>query len=121
MTNRSSLWILLLIALLTWSALLLFTRYVAPHAIAALIAFFLILGVALTSTFAPVAYFISHRLLPRRFYRTTVRQSIREGSLLALITILNLFLRALHSWNIFMAIVILVAAIVVEMLCLAKK
>ncbi|MBV9230139.1 MAG: hypothetical protein JOZ18_12555 [Chloroflexi bacterium] len=121
MTNRSSLWILLLIALLTWGGLLLFTRYVPPHSIAAFIAFFLILSIALTSTIAPIAYFISHRVLPRHFYRTTIRQAIRQGALLTLVVILNLILRALHSWNIFMAIVILVAAIMVEALFLAKK
>jgi hypothetical protein len=35
--------------------------------------------------------------------------------------VLNLILRALHSWTISMALVIVVAAIIVEVLFLARK
>jgi hypothetical protein len=50
-----------------------------------------------------------------------VRQAIRESALLALVIILNLMLRALHSWNLAVAVVLLVAAIVVEVLALVRK
>jgi hypothetical protein len=120
-TKRSSLFILLLLALVTWSSLALFTRFIAPDTVLAFIAFFVILEIALTSTFAPVAYTIGHFVLAARPYQTTIRQSLRQGALLALVIVLNLMLRALHSWNIFTALIILAAAIVIEVLFLARK
>src|SRR5579859_791758 len=121
MTNRASLYTLILIALVAWGGLLLFTRFVPPITIASFIAFFLILSICLTSTFAPLVYFISRRLLASRMNRITVRHAIRQGGLLALVIVLNLALRALHSWNIVMAVAILGAAIVIEVLFLARK
>jgi hypothetical protein len=121
MTSRISLYTLLGVALLAWMGLLLFTHFVPPLTIPAFLAFFVILLVALTSTFTPVAFLIGRWILTGRHYRVTVRQSIRESALLALVVILNLILRALHSWNPAMAIVMLVAATVVEVLALARK
>ena len=121
MTSRASLYTLILIALLTWGGLLLFTRYVPPVTLAAFIAFFLIMSVCLTSTIAPLAYLVSRRLLASRMHRITVRHAIRQGALLSLVIELNLMLRALHSWNIVMAVVILGAAVVIEVLFLARK
>jgi hypothetical protein len=46
---------------------------------------------------------------------------VRQGILLSLCIVLNLILRALHSWNIITAIIIFVAAIVVEIVSLARK
>lgn len=121
MTSRFSLYMLLIIAPVAWVGLLLFTRFVPPQSLLAFLVFFLIMGVALTSTFAPITYFIGHRVLRSGRFRPTVRQALRQGTLLSLVVILNLLLRALHSWNIFMAIVILFAAIIMEVLFLAKK
>ncbi|MBE3557645.1 MAG: hypothetical protein IMW89_00255 [Ktedonobacteraceae bacterium] len=122
MTDRLSLVIILVIALLAWSGLLLFTYFVPPEAnLATFAAFFLILGVALTGTLAPIAYMVGSRVLTRGRYRVTTRQSIRQAALLALAVMLNLALLALHSWNIAMALVTLGAAIVVEVLFLARK
>jgi hypothetical protein len=121
MTSRISLYTLLGVALLAWMGLLLFTHFVPPLTIPALLAFFVILLVALTSTFTPLAYLIGRWILAERNYRITVRQSIRESALLALVIILNLILRALHSWNLAMGIVLLVAAIIVEVLALVRK
>lgn len=121
MTNRASLYTLLVVALLAWGGILLFTRYVPPSTIAAFLTFFLILLVALTSTLTPLVFMIDRRLLARQHYRVTVRQAIRESALLSLVVILNLILRALHSWNLATAIVILGAAVVVEVLALARK
>jgi|SRR5579875_1620567 hypothetical protein len=121
MTSRIALYTLLGIALLAWIGLLLFTHFVPPLTMPAFLTFFVILLVALTSTFTPLAYLVGYWVLAGRNYRVTVRQSIRESALLALVIILNLILRALHSWNPAMAIVLLVAAIVVEVLALVRK
>jgi hypothetical protein len=121
LSNRTALYILILLAPLVWGGLLLFTRFVPPHTTPAFIAFFILLGVALTSTFSPIAYFISLRFLSSRLYRATVRHAIRQGALLSLCIILNLILLSLRSWNIFTAIVIFVAAIIIEVVSLARK
>jgi hypothetical protein len=68
-----------------------------------------------------MAYLVSYRFLASRLARVTMRYSLRQGILLSLVVVLNLILRALHSWSIFMAIVILGAAIVIEILALARK
>ncbi|QBD80985.1 hypothetical protein EPA93_35460 [Ktedonosporobacter rubrisoli] len=120
-TNRSSPYMLLLIAPVAWAALLLFTRFIAPEGILAFALFFLILSVALTSTLAPVAYFTGSRIFSSQRYRATARHALRQGGLLTLIVVLNLILLALHSWSIFTAIVIVVAALVLEILSLARK
>lgn len=120
-SNRTSLYTLVIIAPLSWFGLLAFTRFVPPDSGLAFIVFCLILSVALTSTFAPLAYVIGYRVLRLRLYRATIRHAIRQGALLALVIVLNLILRALHSWNIFTAVVIVLAALVVEVLSLAKK
>ena len=121
LTNRHALYLLIALAPLLWGALLLYTRYIPPQTVLSFIAFFLLLSVAITSTFAPVAYFISLRFLSSRLYRTTVRHALRQGALLSLCIVLNLILLSLHSWNIFAAIIIFAAAIVVEVVSLAKK
>lgn len=121
MTNRTALYSLMALAPLVWGGLLLFTHFVPPHTLAAFIAFFVLLTVALTSTFSPVAYFVTLRFLSSRLYRATVRHALRQGALLSLCIVLNLLLRALHSWSIFTAIVIFVVAVVIEVLSLARK
>jgi hypothetical protein len=121
LSNRATLYILILLAPFLWGGLLLFTRYIPPQTVVAFIAFFILLSVAITSTFAPIAYFISLRFLSSRLYRATVRHALRQGALLSLCIILNLILLSLHSWNIFATIIILSAAIVIEVVSLARK
>ncbi len=121
LTNRTALYILMLLAPFAWGGLLLFTRFVPPHTLLAYLAFFVLLGVALTSTFAPLAYFIGLRFLSSRLYRATVRHALRQGALLSLCVVLNMMLLSLRSWNIFTAIVIFVVAIVIEVVSLARK
>ncbi len=121
LSNRATLYILILLAPFLWGGLLLFTRYIPPQTVVAFIAFFALLSVAITSTFAPIAYFISLRFLSSRLYRTTVRHALRQGALLSLCIVLNLILLSLHSWNIFAAIIIFAAAIVIEILSLGRK
>jgi len=108
----------MLIALISWGGLLVFAYLVPPHTFLAFIPFFLILAVAITSTVAPIAYIID-RYLPST--QQTVRSAIRRGGLLALITVLNLALLALHSWNMLTAILIVVAVVVLEVIVLARK
>jgi len=125
MTSRASFYTLIAIAPLSWGGLLLFTYYVPPPASTAsslpFVVLFLITMVALTSTFAPLAYLAGTRLLSARYYHATMRAAIRQGSLIALAIMLNIIFYILNSWSIFMAIVILAAAAVVEMLFLAPK
>lgn len=121
MTNRTALYLILLMAVLAWAGLLLFTRFVPPGSTLAFITFFLTLGIAITCTFSPLAYLFSLRFLSRRQYRPNVRHALRQGTLFALCIVLNLLLLSLHSWSIFAAIVIFVAAIVIEVLALARK
>src|SRR5579863_9937990 len=121
LTNRATTYMLLLLALLTWTGIVLFTHYVPPQGMMAFAAFFMLLAVALASTFAPVAYVIGLRFISSRLYRATMRHAVRQGILLSLCIVLNLILRALHSWNIITAIIIFVAALVIELESLARK
>jgi hypothetical protein len=121
LTNRSALRFLIVLAPLAWAGLAIYAYFVPPHGLLSFVAFFLLLDVALTSTFAPIAYAIGLRFISSRLYRATVRHALRQGALLALVIVLNLILRALHSWSIITAIIILAAAIVIEVVSLARK
>jgi hypothetical protein len=121
MTNRIALNLLMVLAPLAWAALLVFTHFVPPQTVLAYATFFVLLGVALTSTFSPLAYFISLRFISSRLYRATVRHALRQGALLSLWIVFNLLLRALHSWSLFVAIVSLDIILVVEVLALGRK
>jgi hypothetical protein len=121
MSNRSALYTLVLVALASWGGLLLFTRLVPPPAFLAFVAFFLILAIALTSTVAPFAYAVSRLFFSPRTQQTTIRSAIRRGALVALIVVLNLILRALSSWNVFTAILIAIAVIVIEVMALSRR
>jgi len=121
MTNRTALNMLMVFAPLLWVALIVFTYFVPPQAVQAYIAFFLLLSVALTSTLSPLAYFISLRFVSSRLHRATMRHALRQGVLLSLWIVFNLLLRALHSWNLFIAIVSLGIIIVIEVLSLGRK
>ncbi len=121
MTTRSSLSLAGIVALLAWAALLIFTGFVPPHTVLAFSAFFLILSVALTGTFTPITYALGQFLLLRRRYLVTMGYALRQAILLALVILLNLILRSLHSWNVFTALVIFASAIIIEILALARK
>jgi hypothetical protein len=120
-TTRSSLSLAGIVALLAWIALLIFTGFVPPHTVLAFITFFLILCVALLCTLTPITYILGRLLLLRRRYLVTIGYALRQATLLAFVILLNMILRALHSWNIFAALVILAAAVITEILALARK
>ena len=121
MSNRAVLYSSVTIAPLAWIAVLLFTRFTPPVGVMAFTLLFLLLGVALTSTITPIAYGIGLRLLTSHLYRATVTHALRQGILVSLAVILNLILLSLRSWNIFTGLIILVAAVIVEVLFLARK
>lgn len=121
MSDRVSLFTLLGIAPFAWGGVALFTYYVRPANLLAFLILFLILGVALTCSLTPLLYGLEARLLASRRYQVTVKQAIRQGAFLSLVVILNFGLRALHSWNIGMLVVTLGAAIMLEVLILARK
>jgi hypothetical protein len=111
----------LFFALLAWVALLCFTYYVYPATTNDFFVFFLLLLVALTCTLSPAIYLIGTRLFFSRTHRMTILQAICQGGIIALAVVLNLILRSLHSWNLIMAVVIVVAATVVEIIFMARK
>lgn len=121
MKNRAALYILLILIPLCWAGFVVFTRFVRPEGIPAFFAFFVILDIALTCTLTPLAYVINLRVLPSRLYQITIQHSLRQAALLALCIVLNLILRALHSWNIFTGVVIVGAVVIIEILSLARK
>jgi len=121
MTGRAILYSSVIVALLAWSSVALFTRFVEPTGIVAFTLLFVLLGVALTSTLTPIAYGIGLRLITSRIYRATISHAVRQALLLSLAVILNLLLLSLRSWNIFTGLVILAAAVIVEVLFLARK
>jgi hypothetical protein len=121
MSNRFWLLILFVIGLLGWSGLWFFLNYVPPRNVMAISAFLLILAVSFIGTLTPFTYMVNTMILTRRQFRVTVRQALRQSTLLALVLVLNLVLLALRSWNIGMIFVTLGAAVVVEILILAKK
>ncbi len=121
MTNRASLNMLMILALLAWAALLGFTHFVPPQTVQAYATFLALLGIALICTLSPVAYFVSKRFTSTRLRRATMRNALREGALISLWVVFNLLLRALHSWSLFVAIVSLGIIVVIEILSLGRK
>lgn len=113
--------IVALIAPLAWGGLLLFTYLVVPTSLFTILIFFVLLSIALMCSFFPLTHFLGQRLLFTRRYRATNRQAIRQAGLLTIIIISNLILLALHSWNILTALIIIIAAVIVEILSLARK
>lgn len=119
--NRVFLFIVLAVALVAWIALLLFTYFVPPQTFLALVVTLLLIGIALASSSTLVAYAIGRWLLSKRGYYVTVRYALRQGTLVALVVVLNIVLRLFQSWNIVTALVLVGAAVIVEVLFLARK
>jgi hypothetical protein len=113
--------LLLMFALLFWGGLLWFTYYIYPSTTSTYFVFFLLLLNALTLTLAPPIYGLGARFFFARSNRMTPLRALLLSLVCALAVVLNLILRALHSWNPIMAIVIVAAAFVVEILFLARK
>ena len=110
-----------LVALLAWGTLLAFTYFEPPNSVTKFVVVFVLLFVALACTLTPLAYLISLRFISSRLYRATLRHALRQGTLLSLLIVFNLVLRALHSWSIFTTIVSLGIVAVIELLSMARK
>ncbi len=59
MTIRASLNLLIILALLAWAALLVYTHFIPPQSVEAYATFFVMLGIALACTLSPEAYFVA--------------------------------------------------------------
>jgi hypothetical protein len=119
--RKSSIYLLFFIAVSAWIILLLFTRFVAPSSLFAFCVFFLIFSIALSCTFAPIIYSIELRVFPKYHFYLLVRYALRQSALLTTAIVLNLIFLVLHTWNIVMALIILLAAVILEILFLARK
>ncbi len=110
-----------IVALLAWGALLLFVNNVPPQSVWSFIVFFALLGVALFCTLAPLIHLATRKLLARRISGPTTGHALRQALLLDIFIVFNLFLRVLHSWSLFTALVSLGIVVIVELLALSGK
>ena len=120
LSRRGLLGILSLVALGAWGGLLLFTYFVQPKGVPALIGVFIILSAALLCTCTLLIYFISWAVLATRSQRPSMTQVLREGGLTTAWLIFNLLLSTLHSWSMFTTIVSFGIIVVIELLVLGS-
>lgn len=120
-SHRTQLSALSITALLAWGGLLLFTRYVPPQTVAALLTVFLLLGLALFCTFTPLIYLVTRMLLATRLIRPNIIHARRQALLLSTFILFNLLLRLLQSWSFFTAVVSLGIIVVIELLALGNR
>jgi hypothetical protein len=113
--------VLFCVALLAWGGLALFTRYVPPQTVSALLIFFLLLSIALVGTLSSLIYLVTTWILTARSRYAIPGQALRQGGLISLWILCNLLLRLLHSWSFFTAIVSFGIITVVEILALGHK
>jgi hypothetical protein len=110
------------VALLAWVGLLLFGKFVAPEGVLARSLFLLIVFVALTATFAPIAQFIGRRLIRSKVYAQRAWQhALRQGALASLAIVANLALKALDAWYWADILLIVLVVVLVELIALARK
>lgn len=110
-----------MIALLAWGGLALFTHDVPPTSILAFCIVFILLGLALFCTLAPLIHLITRGLLARRIAQPTSSHAVREALLITIFLLFNLGLRVLHSWSLFTAVVSFAMIIVIELFALSGK
>jgi hypothetical protein len=110
------------VALVAWLGLGLFGKLVSPAGAAPRLLFLLLLFIALTATFTPIAQFLGRQLVRSKWYaQHSLRHALRQGALVALAIIANLALRALGAWFWADIILIALAVILVEIIALARK
>src|SRR5260370_6892784 len=97
MSTRAQLSSLFASALLAWGGLLLFTRYVPPQTIAALLIVLALLGLALFCTFALLIYLITRAILATQLIRPNIRHVRRRALPLSIFLISTLPLLRLQS------------------------
>lgn len=120
MSARGLLITMVVVMLLAWGGLLVFTRYVPPQSVPAIAAVFVLLSVALFCTFVPLTYLITRAIFAARSRRPRLSQAVREGGLISAWLIFNLLLRVLQSWSLFTTLVSFGIIVVVEILVLGR-
>jgi hypothetical protein len=103
-----------------WGALFVFTYFIRPQNLPAILAVFILLSAALLCTCTLLIYLISWAILAARARRPSLTQALREGGLITAWLIFNLLLSTLHSWSIFTMIVSFGIIVVVELLVLGR-
>jgi hypothetical protein len=113
---------MVVVALVAWLGLGLFGKLVPPTGAVARLLFLLLLLIALTATFTPIAQLAGKRLVRSKWYQQhSLRHALRQGALLALAIVANLALRALDAWFWADVVLIMMAAVLVELIALARK
>jgi hypothetical protein len=118
---RTLLIIMPITALLAWGGLLLFTRYIPPQSAPALLAFFVLLSLALFCTLTLLIYPITRVIQAGRSKRPELGQAMRQSGLISIWIIFNLLLRVLASWSLFTAIVSFGIIMVIEILAMVGR
>lgn len=122
MATRHPIVALTLLALAAWIGLLLFGRFVRPAGLLAPALFLLLLFIALAASFTPIAQLVGTRLVRSKwYYQHRWRHALRQGTLITLAIITNLALLALGAWFWADVLLIVIAAVLVELIALARK
>ncbi len=109
-------------AFVAWVGLLLFGKFVAPVGALARSLFLLIVFIALTATFTPIAQFVGSRMVHSKTYAQHAwRHALRQGALASLAVVANLALKALDAWYWADIILIVLVVVLVELIALARK
>ena len=110
------------VALFAWLGLGLFGKLVAPQDAFPRALFLLVLLIALTATFTPIAQLVGSRFIRSKWYALhSFRHALRQGALVALAIVANLTLRALDAWFWADILLIAVAVVLVEIIAIARK
>ena len=110
------------VALIAWIGLVLFGKLVAPEGALARLLFLFLLLIALTTTFTPIAQLVGSQFIRSKWYAQHAwRHALRQGALLALVIVANLTLKALDAWFWADILLIALAAVLVELIALARK
>ncbi len=120
LSGRGLLITLALAGLCLWGGLLLFTYYIQPTSLLAIVGAFLLLGPALFCTCTLLTYFISWTIYAARRRRPRLAQALRQGGLIAAWLTFNLLLKSLHSWSLFTTIVSFGIIVIIELLLLGR-
>ncbi len=122
MARRHPILTMTVVALVAWLCLGLFGKFVAPSGTAVRLLFLLLLLMALTASFTPVAQLVGNRLVRSKWYRLhSLRHALRQGALVALAIVANLALKVLDAWFWADVILIALAVVLVEIIALARK
>ncbi len=122
MTTRHPLFALVVLALASWIGLLLFGKLVRPSGWLIPTLFLLLLFIALTASFAPIAQLVGAYLTHSKwYYQRRWQHALRQGALVALAIVTNLALLALNAWFWADVILIVLVVVLVELIVLARK